>query len=247
MPTSCVFMAVYNGNKALAVHAPVIGNYDQLYLNIYNNGIKVQTQFCQANNSLIGILHDVADFNVMIVVSGTMDEKILGDFLNTVKSKFMSQFGARWKTAEHLEFQDSFKSVFEEIQRQIESGAREKIQIAKQNLDESMSTMKDNLRNAIIRGEALNDLDEDAQEVETKSVEFNVQSTKLKHYFWWNRYRWVFFGILAALVVIYLLVVIACGGFNFKPRCIKSSVNPEPQNQHQFQKQISSDLQKKNK
>lgn len=219
-------MAIYSGNKALAVHAPVVGNYDQLYLNIYKNGIKTPTMFCQANNSLIGILHDDANFNVMIVVSGgTMDEKILGDFLNSLKSRFMSQYGAQWRTAEHLEFQDSFRKVFEEIQRQIESGAREKIQIAKQNLDESMSTMKDNLKNAILRGEVLDDLNEDAQEVETKADEFNVQSTKLKQYFWWNRYRWVFFGILAALVIIYLLIVIACGGFNFKPRCIKSSAD----------------------
>ena len=226
--TNCVFIAIYNGKKALAVHTPVMGNYDQLYLNIYNNGIKTPTLFRQANNSLIGILHDDSDFNVMLVTSGgQMDEKIMGDFLQSIRGKFMSQYAAQWKTAEHLQFQDSFKQYFEEIQRQIERGTRSKIAQIKSNLDDTVVKMKDNFKEAILRGEVIEELDEDAQEVESKSNEFNTQSTKLKRYFWWNRYKWWLLIALLGIVVLYLILVLACGGFDLKPRC-RSSPKPTP-------------------
>ncbi|KAH0792361.1 Synaptobrevin family protein [Histomonas meleagridis] len=230
MSTNCVFIAVYNGTKALAVHTPVMGNYDQLYLNIYNNGIKSPMIFRQANNSLIGILHDDNDFNIMLVTSGgQMDEKIMGDFLQSIRGKFLSQYAAQWKTAEHLQFQDSFKPYLEEIQRQIERGTRAKIAQIKTNLDDTVVKMKDNLREAILRGEVIEELDEDAQEVETKSTEFNKQSTKLKKYFWWNRFKfWILIGV-GVLIILYLLLVIGCGGFDLKPRCRSSpEVKPTP-------------------
>ncbi|KAH0789516.1 Synaptobrevin family protein [Histomonas meleagridis] len=228
--TNCVFIAVYNGKKALAVHTPVMGNYDQLYLNIYNNGIKTPLLFRQANNSLIGILHDDSDFNVMLVTTGgQMNEKIMGDFLKSIHGKFLSQYAAQWKTAEHLEFQDAFKPYFEEIQRQIERGTRAKISQIKSDLDDTVVKMKDNFKEAILRGEVIEELDEDAQIVENKSKEFNTQSTKLKKYFWWNRFKWWLLVGVLALVVLYLVLVLGCGGFDLKPRCRSSpSVKPTP-------------------
>lgn len=136
-------------------------------------------------------------------------------FLRQTRIAFLDQFGDRVHTARALAFDVDFRSTFKRIMRDAREGDGRLDQI-KSEIDAAKSVMGRNIEKAIDRGENLEYLGARSENIHSRSVTFNRQATSLRKHFCCKNVKFTLLLVLSVFIVIFVIVLLACGGFTFK-------------------------------
>jgi len=90
-----------------------------------------------------------------------------------------------------------------------------KIAEAKKNIERAKNTMMDNIQQIVDRGDRIDVLVDNTEDLNQNSLKFYQSSKKLKCRMFLENAKCTSFAILAILIVIFFIVVSACGGFKF--------------------------------
>ena len=90
-----------------------------------------------------------------------------------------------------------------------------KITQAKENIEKAKNTMLDNIQQIVDRGDRIDVLVDNAEDLNQNSFKFYKSSKKLKCRLIMENAKCTAFAIFALLIVIFFIIVSACGGFKF--------------------------------
>jgi len=95
----------------------------------------------------------------------------------------------------------------------------DKIRRIADQLEEVKGIMKDNLKNMVMRAEQLAQLDESVVALEESAGVFKDKAKDVHEVVWWNDLRCkIIFGSVITVIIVLVIVVLSCGGFEF-PNC----------------------------
>ena len=80
-------------------------------------------------------------------------------------------------------------------------------------IDETKTTLINNIDTLINRNEAIETLVETSGELQQNSIEFNNSATMLQREMWKKRIKSILLGICGLLLVIFIILLIICDGF----------------------------------
>lgn len=215
-----VFIGVYRDALNLCELAPQDSNIDRLFKSMLSQGkISQQLQFNRFDRTEMGIFHTEDGLNIVIAVEGTSETKVLSEYLTRIRDEFVMKFGANWKGAGRLEFQNLFKQRLEYFRSEIEDRRRQKIAQIQQNLNETQDSMKRAYEKAITRGHTLEGMSASSQQLLDDSEAFRREATSVRRRVCLQKYKWYLIGVAIGVAVVFLIVAAACGGLDFRPKC----------------------------
>eukprot|EP01064_Diplonema_japonicum_P012856 TRINITY_DN2020_c0_g1_i2.p1 TRINITY_DN2020_c0_g1~~TRINITY_DN2020_c0_g1_i2.p1 ORF type:complete len:237 (+),score=54.93 TRINITY_DN2020_c0_g1_i2:23-712(+) len=145
-----------------------------------------------------------------------LDRRIPFEFLEAVKNRFKSAYLSKWNTVTTLKSAESFTT---ELKRQVDianSGENDIIRKVKKDIDETKDIMNKNIDTLLTRGEKIDILSTRADELNTGATKFKAQSKTLHWAMWKRKVMMTAFCVFVILLIIFIIVLIACGGFKFK-------------------------------
>jgi vesicle-associated membrane protein 7 len=116
------------------------------------------------------------------------------------------------------------------LKREVElynSGKGDKIQALQSEIDAVRGVMLENIDQLMDRGEKINILVAETEELNAQSDQFFTGSRKLKNAMWWKNVKLMLLIAFILIVVIFIITLVACGGFGFK-KCKSDSPPPPP-------------------
>lgn len=218
-----VFIGFYRQDLMLAMYDPVStgANYDHQFQSLYKRGKLTERRLFQiAATVRIGINHLDSGLNVLLVVEGPISEKAMGETLEQIRTEFILKLGTVWQKEDKLALNERCKPIFETAKRRIESKEFAKVAIIQENLSATVDQMNDNLETALMRGQEIEHAHTSSQHLAQAAHSFNRSSSRLRCSLYWGKIRWILLGLLIALILIFFIILLACGGFKF-PKCRK--------------------------
>ena len=144
------------------------------------------------------------------------DRRVPFEFLENVKEKFHAKYSDRWSTVTTVKELRDFTG---ELSKQLEianSGSEDKIRQTKRDIDTTKQVIEDGIESLLGRGEKIDILVEKADELDQGARAFRVGAKKIHWATWKKKCMMTSFFVFLALLVIFIIVLIACGGFTFK-------------------------------
>eukprot|EP00871_Galdieria_phlegrea_P003073 jgi/Galph1/3767/GphlegSOOS_G2401.1 len=131
--------------------------------------------------------------------------RLVFSFLEDIRNRFVSAYGNQISNAGPLQMQHDFRPV---LQQQMEHFSNEveadKLSRVQQQVDEVTSVMRNNIDDALNRGERLDVLVDKAEDLRGGASQFQRSSTQLKRNFCKRNMK-----IIICIVVVVLLIAIA--------------------------------------
>jgi len=113
-----------------------------------------------------------------------------------------------------------------EISRKLEvHNGRIKVANVKGEVDATKEIMVRNIEEVVRRGEALESLQGAADALVSNATDFHVESRHVRRAAWWHNTKVKIIMVVCALVLLWVILTSACGGF-LLPDCRGSSHNP---------------------
>ena len=218
------FIAVYRENLMLAKYDPTQtgSTYDHYFQSLYTKGKLTEPRLFQSlAGHRVGIGHRDNGMNVVLVVDGNISAKAMHDSIEQIWSGVQVKNPRTWLTASQLGLNDSCASLFQDTKRRIESPTFAKVAIVEDNLEATVEQGKANLETALLRGQNLDSVNTSSQHVAALARDYRRAAVDIKCRMLWERIRWIVLGVAIALFLIFLIVLVACGGFKFS-RCRKA-------------------------
>jgi vesicle-associated membrane protein 7 len=106
----------------------------------------------------------------------------------------------------------------------------DKINAVRSQIDDVKNTMVTNIEKVLERGEKIELLVDKTETLNQQAFAFKKKATHLKRLMWWQNFKLQLIIFLIVAVVIFIITLVACGGFTF-PKCKskKSDNKPKPQ------------------
>ena len=138
-------------------------------------------------------------------------------FLDDIKERFQSSYGDRGKTALPMGMQADFCGVLQtRIDFYTNDPKSDKIAKVQSDIDDVKNVMVQNIEKVLERGEKIELLVEKTEAMNDQAMNFKKSSTSLKNAMWWKNVKlWIIIAIVA-IVLLYFLISIFCGGLNWK-------------------------------
>jgi vesicle-associated membrane protein 7 len=137
------------------------------------------------------------------------------NMLEEMKSKWHAKFG---NTAEQMtayqkssDFESDFKAVFATFSTE----RAKKLAEVKDNIQKTQDQTTQNLTLALARGEQLEVMAAKADKILESASAFHREAKSVSRMMWCQKWRWYFIGAGIVVVIVFIIVLIACGG-NFK-------------------------------
>lgn len=220
------YAAVCRNNTILAQAAISSGNFDSAIMEIIGhlnpNESQVMTEKGQYRYFVI---HDQQGLNFIAAGSPQIQAKVAFEFLENVQKRFNLQYARTWRTVPAYGMQQEFGS---QIQSLITSTNNDKIRTIKSNIAATQETMTEAMQNALLRGDKIETMNEKADMMAANAKEYERSATRVKRKMCWERYRWYLIGAIIAVLVLFFLILIICGGFTFKNCKSKATPTPSP-------------------
>lgn len=215
------FVAILRKEETLVKYAQLLGNYDQILIQVIpklikTNGIKMTfnyEDFC---------FHYVYDNTItyFCITQNAFDQSKAFQFLLRIKNKFEQQYQKRIHTALPFAFHAEFLPTLAiETKRYSENLSFDKINEIEEQIDETKQILCEDIDRLIDRGESLHLLVDKSDQLSNTSVSFKVASRQLKSSFYWKHIRMIVGVFVLALIGIYLIVSYSCGGLLWN-KCI---------------------------
>ncbi|CAF3777572.1 unnamed protein product [Adineta steineri] len=88
-----------------------------------------------------------------------------------------------------------------------------RLQGLQNQVDEVTDVMRNNIGIALKRGEALDQLEQKAENLTSETERFSYRSKQLKKKYWWKNLRmWIILGIVVAIVIIIIIIAAVASG-----------------------------------
>ena len=223
--TSCCFSGIYRDTTPLCTCSTENGNWDRVFLNMCEHGqVKDGTQIMNVNGYIWGILKEKEGLTFLIVCRN-VNQQTVDESLQQLKSQFVRS-NLNWKTAEQLSLMTAFEGKLSDFMRRVSTQG--KLASIQANINETTDTMKSSYEEVLIRGINMENLTSLSDQLDQSATMYKEESTELKKAMCWRKYRFYVIGSIIVLIVLYVILVIICGGFDLKPRCIAENSSPTP-------------------
>ena len=139
-------------------------------------------------------------------------------FLAEARDKFTRTYEAvEYERAIAYSFNAEFSAALgAQMQRFNGDGAHdERVRRVREQLDDLKDVMVRNIDSLLNRGEALDILVEKTDRMQQAAFKFEKASERTANLMWWKKVRCRVGAALFALLVLFLLLVVGCGGFDF--------------------------------
>ncbi|KAK2963479.1 putative Vesicle-associated membrane protein [Blattamonas nauphoetae] len=157
----------------------------------------------------------------MCLTDNSFDAKVAFSYLSALQQSFSSKYGERAYSASSNSMRD-YNDTMRTLMTDYSGKSVDRIARAQQDVADTKQIMEQNIEKILNRGEKLDLLVEQSEELDQAASQFQKSSKKLERKMWYQHiWLWVIV-VVVILLVIFFIVVIACGGFTFK-RCRKSS------------------------
>jgi len=133
-------------------------------------------------------------------------------FLEDVKQRFSSQYGATASTALAYAYNTEFSRVLRQQMEYFSSNPNaDSINKVKSEIAEVKNVMVENIEKVLDRGEKIELLMDKTDRLQGEASRFRGQARKLKNQMWWNKIRNMMLLALIIFLVIYFIMALACG------------------------------------
>uniref|UniRef100_A0A0A9XVK9 Vesicle-associated membrane protein 7 n=2 Tax=Lygus hesperus TaxID=30085 RepID=A0A0A9XVK9_LYGHE len=213
------YSVIARGTIVLASYATCPGNFTEVTEQILSKIAPEDDKLSLSHNSYL--FHYICENRIiyMCITDDEFERSRAFLFLNEVKRRFRSSFGERAQTAIAYAMNSEFAPV---LHSQIKyfSEAKDIDTISKVNseLDELKNIMVRNIDVVASRGENLKLLHEKSEHLNQSSVSFRSRSRNLQRSLFWKNVKIYFIAAAFVVVIIYLLLVMSCGGLGL-PQC----------------------------
>lgn len=188
------YAAVLRGDVPLAQFCPISGNFDLFFQKLYEKDtLKPGRTIILSEGYHWGIQLESSGLTFLCVVRQPRDQSVLDRTLDDIKSRFLRLHSSDWQNAAPFALQTSFETQLELVKQSVQAVYRTPL-VANEDLE---VTDQDELL-----GEPHVTTPKEPKDKKTVIL-FAA-------------------GLLAvAVIVVYLILALACGGWNLQPRCIK--------------------------
>ena len=207
------FAAVSRDKTILALYATSPGNSDVLTVEILSGIEPNETQATrEKGQSRFFVIHSKEGLN--FIVGGSFDAKASDafSFLQNLQRKFLIQYSRNWKNAQLYGMQQEFGP---QIKQMIENTHRQAIETIQSNIEETQEIMTRNFEQALLRESTLSEMESKAQNLTNVAATFELSARAVKRKLCWEKYRYYVIGVSIIVIVLFLIIVISCGGFSF--------------------------------
>ena len=133
-------------------------------------------------------------------------------FLEDIKSRFTSQYGATASTALAYAYNTEFSRVLRQQMEYFSTNPNaDSINKVKSEIAEVKNVMVENIEKVLDRGEKIELLMDKTDRLQGEASRFRGQARKLKNQMWWNKIRNMMLLALVIFLVIYFIMALACG------------------------------------
>jgi vesicle-associated membrane protein 7 len=142
-------------------------------------------------------------------------------YLDDLENYFRSTYGQKCQTALALSLNADMNTVFKRLHDSYnKNDGNNTLNEVKQKVTQVREVMIDNVDRLINRGEKIEMLVDKSDELLEESISFSHKSTAIRRQFCWQNIKAQFLIVLFVLVIIYGITAIACGGADFRPKCL---------------------------
>lgn len=212
------YAAVLRKDIPLAQHCPRPGNFD-LFFQRYTekNKLEVGKTKLKSDNFLWGIQYEEEGLTFLCVLKQTDDEDLLDKALDDIKSRFVRSHGSDWRKASPFGLQTTFEPQLILVKQSLMSVAG--VGVIPQNLPPIDELEDDSLDQNLIDDSTASKFDPSLTDGNL-IVKLDPVPLDHGHHNWKEIIIWTLV-IVFGVILIYLVLVIICGGLNLSPRCIK--------------------------
>jgi len=140
-------------------------------------------------------------------------------FLDKVATQFEMEFGNRARDSKvSYSLNADFSPVLKREMETFSTEGSSKIQNVQEDLDRVKGVMQENINMVLERGEKLDHLVVQSENLMDTSNSFRSGATRLKDQMWWNNFKIKAAAGIIAFIVFFIIVANACGGMKF-PDC----------------------------
>ena len=214
----CCYAGIYRETIPLVTCSTENGNWDRVFLNMSEHGqIKDGIQIMNVNGYLWGIMKEREGLTFLIV-NKNIDQKTTEESLQQLKSQFI-RANLNWRGAEQLGLMPEYESKLSDFMRTVSTQG--KMATIQSNLVDTTQNMTDTYEELLIRGRRIEDVTSLSDQLETNTTIYVEEARNLKFKLFFRKYKYHFLVGIVILIIFYLILALACGGFDLQPRCIK--------------------------
>ena len=204
--------------KPLAEYSLISGNYKNIALKMLQSiDSKTPNAIVEQGKNIFYSLTDPDHVTFLVLCDSTVQATLRNSFLEELQRKWRQRYGnSAASFAPNSKNQEFGNTEIASLLRSFNTERNAKLAQAKQNLEETQNKMTQNLTMAFARGEQLNIMEQKAENIKTSAQTFHREATNVRRKMCFQKWRWYILGAAIVAVVIFIIVVIACGGFSFK-------------------------------
>jgi len=205
------------------------GTWDKLYLNMdEHNQIKEGSQTMQKSDGYFWGVYREKEGLTFLIVNRGFHQGVMESSLETMRNRF-HRANLNWRNAEQHGLKMQYERELEVFMQQVSQNLKAK-QISR-NLTDTTETMKDTYQKVLLRGKQLDSISQISDQLGNTASMYRTESQAVKRAVFWDKYRWRILAVVLILLIFVILLMVICGGVDFKPHCI-SAGTPTPQPQH---------------
>lgn len=223
-----LYSVITRGQTVLAKYAECVGNFAEVTEQIIPK-IKLDDHKLTYSHGNY-LIHYICEDRIiyMCITDDSFERARAFLFLTEIKKKFIMTYGLTVATAIAFAMNSEFsRTLAQEMQRFSELRDVDKISQVRGEIDEVKDIMVKNIENITNRGERLELLVNQTENLRNNSVTFRQTSRNLARTMFWRSVRMYCLIAVILLFVIYIVISMSCGGLLWS-NCIRSGSNAAP-------------------
>lgn len=142
--------------------------------------------------------------------------RLRDQFCDSLKQKWRAKFGNRGPTMAAFSQAAAFGPTIELLFGTFNSERTKKLAMVKDNAQRIQDQTAQNLKLALERGEQLDIMSTKADKIKDSAKAFHREASKVKSAMCWQKYRCFVFIAVIVIIVLFVIIMFACGGPSFK-------------------------------
>jgi vesicle-associated membrane protein 7 len=143
---------------------------------------------------------------------GTASKALRVSFLTELKQKWRAKYGNTGATMNAYEKSAEFSAEFRRLFTTFNSDRAQKIAQVKENLQKAQDETAQNLTKALARGEQLDVMSTKADKIKSSATAFHREAGNVRRQMFFQKIKWYLLGGIIILVVLFIIIMFACGG-----------------------------------
>lgn len=222
-----LFSMIARGQTVLAKYADCVGNFTEVTEQIIPKIQLTDHKLTYLHGNYL--IHYICDNRIiyLCITDDKFDRSRAFLYLQDINERFICMYGLSVATAITYAMNTEFARTLASQMRAINEGQQQdEISRVNGEIGELKDIMVKNIENITNRGERLELLVNQTENLRNNSVTFRQTSRNLARTMFWRNVRMYFLVTAILLFVIYVIVSMACGGLLWQS-CINSSAPPK--------------------